>query len=381
MKLTSNLIKYYLWQFISGFYFIYTLQALYLLSKGITPTQLALFASVTAISSTALEIPTGFIADKFSRKLSVSLGFFCSGLAYLGFIFITNFYGLLIISFLLGLAEALKSGAEESLIYDDLKSLNQESDYLKVTSKGTTIGTISGAMATFLGPILYVIHATIPFVLSSITHLLLGVLILSFTESRNSFEVKEEVKVMGGVMAILKNKYVRLIVLTDTTLLVFVNIYYQVLFFPKINSLGLGVQYLGTLDVINILLMSGMFIILPRLVLKNEKNNLILYTILPVLFFILFGLSNKLIPALIFGVVFDLVWSARKHILPTITNRHFNSNDRALSISSMSFISNLGAAIFVPIALILFNISYYYTLIPAIFIVFLLYIYPKSQNS
>jgi len=33
-------------------------------------------------------------------------------------------------------------------------------------------------------------------------------------------------------------------------LLVFVNIYYQVLFFPKINGLGLSVQYLGTLDVI-----------------------------------------------------------------------------------------------------------------------------------
>lgn len=378
MKTTANLIKYYLWQFISGFYFIYTLQALYLLSKGITLTQLAMFASITAISSTILEIPTGFIADKFSRKLSVSLGFFVSGLSYIGFIFITNFYNLLIISVLLGLAQALKSGAEESLIYDDLRSTNQESNYLKVASKGNSISTLSGAFATFLGPILFIIHSAIPFVLTATTHLILSILILTYSESRKSSEVKEKIKIFSGVVSILKNKHLQIIVLIETILLIFVNIYYQVLFFPKINSLGLNLQYLGALDVVNIVLMSGMFLILPKLVLKNDKNNLLLFTLLPVALFILLCLSNKLIPAIIFGFGFDLAWSARKHILPTITNNYFNSNNRALSISSMSFISNLGAAILVPLALQLFNISYLYTLIPGILIFCLLSFYPKN---
>jgi hypothetical protein len=32
-------------------------------------------------------------------------------------------------------------------------------------------------------------------------------------------------------------------------LLIFVNIFYQVLYFPKLNQLGLSVQYLGFVDV------------------------------------------------------------------------------------------------------------------------------------
>jgi hypothetical protein len=35
----------------------------------------------------------------------------------------------------------------------------------------------------------------------------------------------------------------------DMFLLIFVNIFYQVLYFPKLNQLGLSVQYLGFVDV------------------------------------------------------------------------------------------------------------------------------------
>src|SRR3990172_32590 len=171
MKLPSgNVLRYYIWRFFSGFHFIYTLQALFLLSKGITPGQLALFASVTTISITLLEIPTGYIADKFSRRLSVSLGYFFGGLAMLGFIFIHNFSELLVISFLIGLSEALKSGATESLLYDDLKDIGKEVNYLSVTSKSSSAATISGAIATFLGPILYIVNTSIHFILTLVAN-------------------------------------------------------------------------------------------------------------------------------------------------------------------------------------------------------------------
>jgi MFS family permease len=77
------------------------LQAIYLLGKGYTAIELGLFASTIALSTTLMEIPTGFVADKFSRKLSVSLGFLVSGLSYLGILLAKSLPSLLIVGFFL----------------------------------------------------------------------------------------------------------------------------------------------------------------------------------------------------------------------------------------------------------------------------------------
>lgn len=379
-NLSPNIIKYYIWRFLNGFYFIYALQAIYLLSKGITPIQLGLFASSTTLFITVLEIPTGFIADKFSRRASVSLGFFISSLAFLGLIFVSNFYSLLIISFLMGLAAALKSGATESLIYDDLKNSASESDYLKVSSRGSTLGTIAGGLASFVGPLLYVINTSIPFLLTAIPHLFLAFYILRFDEQKKPNEVGNEIKIFDGVKSIIKNRRVRLLLLMDILLLTIIIIFYQTLYAPKINSLGLDIKYLGVLDTINLGLMSALLVVLPKIVFKNRNYSLILYSLLPITAFILFGLTNSLAFSIAFGIIFDLSWTARNHIVPTILNEYFSSKDRALSLSSSSFISGLGAAILVPIALVIFKISYLFAIVPALIVILMLFIYTRTQT-
>ncbi len=380
-NLSPNIFKYYIWRFINGFYFIYALQAIYLLSKGITPIQLGIFASATSICATIMEIPTGYVADKFSRRVSVSIGFFVSSLAFLGLIFVSNFYNLLLISFLMGLAQALKSGATESLIYDDLKQSASESEYLKVSSRGSTLGTIAGGLASFVGPLLYVINTGIPFLLTAIPHLFLAFYILRFDEQKKPSEVGNAIEIFDGVKSIVKNKNVRMLLLMDILLLTIVIIFYQTLYAPKINSLGLDIKYLGVLDTINLGLMSALLAILPKIVFKNKSYSLILYSLLPIIAFILFGLTNSLIFAIAFGIVFDLSWTARNHIVPTILNEFFSSKDRALSLSSSSFISGLGAAILVPLSLIILKVSYLFALIPALIIIFILFFYTRTENS
>jgi sugar phosphate permease len=143
--------------------------------------------------------------------------------------------------------------------------------------------------------------------------------------------------------------------------------------------LGLDIKYLGVLDTINLGLMSAMLVVLPRIVFKNKNYSLVLYSLLPVLAFILFGLTNSLVYAIAFGVIFDLAWSARYHIVPTILNEYFSSKDRALSLSSWSFITGLGAAIFVPVALVIFKVSYLFAIIPGLLIISILLIYTKTK--
>jgi nitrate/nitrite transporter NarK len=110
MKPLSNIAKFYTWSCISGFNLIYIIQAIYLLNRGFTSTQLALFASMTALCSTLLEVPTGYIADAFSRKVSVALGFLCVSIAYIGLVFAQTISGLFFVSLFLGLNKNTSSG-------------------------------------------------------------------------------------------------------------------------------------------------------------------------------------------------------------------------------------------------------------------------------
>ncbi len=380
-KRSSNILKYYLWQLISGFSFVYALQAIYLLSKGFRAGDLAIFASVTAITATIMEIPTGYIADKFSRKLSISLGFFIKGISFILLIFSNNLLTLAIVGLVLGLGDALLSGSVESLLYDMLKITKDERSYLKVSSKGTAMATITGALATFIGPLIFIANRELPFILTGMVLLVLSIFVLTIEEHRfESEEVKRNLSVFDGIKNIFRNKVVLIITLIDTILLVVVNLFYQVLNFPKLENLGFPVKFLGLLDVVNLVLMTMMLLFVSKLVLKKEKNTIFIYSIITMIAFISFYLTSNLFLAIFFGVMFDIIWSARKQIIPSITNDYFSSKDRATSISSMSFLSNLGASIFVPIALKLFEMNELFVFLPLFLIVSLSFVYPKKPN-
>jgi hypothetical protein len=209
----------------------------------------------------------------------------------------------------------------------------------------------------------------------------MAIIILFFQEKRVSHELTRNIKVLDGIKNIIKVRPILFIVLIDLLLLVFVNIYYQVLFFPKISSLGLEVKYFGIMDVLTLGMTSLFLILVRKITIKSDKFRLLIYSLIPGVVFVIFGLSNTLVVAVVFGMLFDPVWHIRRHIIPTITNKYFASHNRSLNISSMSFVSNMGAAILLPISISLFNKSYLFSFIPLVLIITLLAFYPgKSKN-
>jgi len=105
----------------------------------------------------ALEIPTGYIADKVSRKLSLLLSGVC---ACLGLYLMHIAYGLTHVIFaetLLALHVALNSGAFESLFFDyhdKSKDLTLKKKYTKHLSYFNNIFLVGILMSTLLGSIL-----------------------------------------------------------------------------------------------------------------------------------------------------------------------------------------------------------------------------------
>lgn len=76
-----------------------------------------------------LEVPTGVVADRYGRSVSLALGAAVLGVAILAFAFITN-VSILLLSFMTwSLASTLVSGADMALLYDTLKAANRTHEF------------------------------------------------------------------------------------------------------------------------------------------------------------------------------------------------------------------------------------------------------------
>jgi MFS family permease len=98
----------------------FTVMAVYLVQDvGLNPLELVLIGTAGEISYFLLEVPSGAIADTYSRRASVILGLFVNGVSAI-VIGLTHEYGLLLVaSVLWGLGSALMSGAYEAWITDE----------------------------------------------------------------------------------------------------------------------------------------------------------------------------------------------------------------------------------------------------------------------
>jgi predicted MFS family arabinose efflux permease len=119
--------------------------------QGFTLAQVTFADGLFFVALTTLEVPTGAVADRWGRSRSVALGCSILALALVAFAFTTSFT-ILMVSFLLwAVADALTSGADLALLYDSLKALGREREYVKHAGRGQAAGRMGAALATLVG--------------------------------------------------------------------------------------------------------------------------------------------------------------------------------------------------------------------------------------
>lgn len=127
---------------------------LYLAFSGLSLFEIGLVESFYHIASFSLEVPTGAIADIFSRKLSRVLGRLSYALSILLMLLASNFWGFILAFFFTALAGALESGAGDALIYDSLKELGDEKTFMKIKGAQEMIFHLTGVITLIAGGIL-----------------------------------------------------------------------------------------------------------------------------------------------------------------------------------------------------------------------------------
>ncbi|HME53904.1 MAG TPA: MFS transporter [Candidatus Lokiarchaeia archaeon] len=151
-KLKASLRLVYLYQFSMSLNFIGgALIPFFTMWGGITLTQVMLLQAWYMAWIFALEIPTGVIADKIGRKLSVLIGVLVLVVAITVYTSMANFYVFMAGEFLWAMSGALISGADNALVYDMLKDAGQEATSKVVFRKLAIAGQVGMIIAAPIG--------------------------------------------------------------------------------------------------------------------------------------------------------------------------------------------------------------------------------------
>jgi MFS family permease len=146
---------------------------IYMLNCGISLADVALIKIVQAVVIFFAEVPTGIIADRWGRKLSMQLACISAVFGFLSFVLIPNFLGFTIAEIFNALTISFWSGAFESLAVDNTKADKKEPGFIQYFfHKINKYAALAVMIAGLVGGLLGDIDLVYPFYLSTFLMLL-----------------------------------------------------------------------------------------------------------------------------------------------------------------------------------------------------------------
>lgn len=125
-KLKRNITLVYGLAFFHSFMIIIPVIVPFLMSKGLSLSEIFYLQTVYAATIVLLEAPSGYVADLFGRRMALLAGSLAHGLGYLYLNFADSFSTLILFEITVGIAGSLLSGADLALLYDTQKALDEE---------------------------------------------------------------------------------------------------------------------------------------------------------------------------------------------------------------------------------------------------------------
>lgn len=105
--------------FMLGMWYVYFL-------KVISPEQIALVHTAGFVAGIAMDVPSGYMADKFGRRRFLALGLLLFSIGIGLFAFITNVWQMIIFEMITQTGIAFISGAQEAVLYDTVYAMAKD---------------------------------------------------------------------------------------------------------------------------------------------------------------------------------------------------------------------------------------------------------------
>jgi DHA3 family tetracycline resistance protein-like MFS transporter len=184
-------------QFLTGLFFsmIFVVTSLYEATvAGLSGLQLVLVGTTVEVTILLFEVPTGIVADVYSRRLSIIIGFFLMGIGFLIEGFFPIFGMILLTQVLWGIGYTFTSGATQAWLSDEIGEEKANNALLRGNQYDLAGALIGMLIAIPIGNI----AVNIPILVGGAAVAGIGVLLMLFMpengfhptrpEDRNSFQ-------------------------------------------------------------------------------------------------------------------------------------------------------------------------------------------------
>lgn len=191
-KLHSNVWKLYCIRALRSFMLAIPIIVIFFQENGLSTSQVFLLQSLFSLAAISMEIPTGYLSDRFGRKQAIIAGGF---LATIGFVIYGqshDFWGFLISEIILGFGVSFVSGSDSAMLYDTLAEEGREGEYKKFEGRGLGIGLTSESVASVVGGLLALISLRFPlYCEAAVTFLILPIAFSLVEPQRHKFKSEE----------------------------------------------------------------------------------------------------------------------------------------------------------------------------------------------
>lgn len=150
---------------------------------GLTPLQLVLVGTTVEMSIFLFEVPTGIVADVYSRRLSIIIGYVVMGVGFLVEGLFPFFIPILLAQVLWGLGYTFTSGSTEAWISDEIGEEGANKLFLRATQFGLFASLIGMGGAALIGSQ----NVAIPIQLGGLGVILIGIM-LAFVMPETGFQ-------------------------------------------------------------------------------------------------------------------------------------------------------------------------------------------------
>jgi len=166
----------------ASFSMIFVVASLYeAVTAGLTPFQLVLVGTTLEVSAFLFEVPTGVIADAYSRRLSLIIGYLLMGAGFLVEASFPAFLPILLAQVIWGLGYTFTSGATQAWITDEIGEEPANRLFLRAARVGLFASLIGMAGAGLVGAQSIVL----PFRVGAVVVMLIGVALVFIMPETN----------------------------------------------------------------------------------------------------------------------------------------------------------------------------------------------------
>lgn len=327
-------------------------------TAGLNPLQLVLVGTVLEATILLFEIPTGIVADVYSRRLSVIIGVFITGIAFLVLGSFSAFGMILLAQVIWGIGFTFTSGATSAWIVDEVGQQNAG----PVLLQGLQVSGLVAVFGIALGVVLGSMLIQLPILLGGLLFVVLAGFLIMMMPETNFTSLASADRSSWQQMAAILREGIQVVRVQPILLIIFgITIvngafsegydrlytahFFRDVGFPDIAGLE-PIFWLGAISAtVHVLYSGGAYLIRTRMNIDDQRLMTSLLAALTVVIgvsVVAFGLSGKFGIALPLALLVSLARHLRVPLMETWLNLHIDSRVRATVLSMNGQVDALG---------------------------------------